>query len=442
MMIEETEGVFDFETNGTDKGFRLPHQLAVIDLNNLDNLSVINNRLPSYDLPSPGALKATSTSWKKLMEGPSLYETIPKILESLDYDILWAYNAQYDSNVLTEALYTSGFFPYPHKMGDKVICDALPFISLAGKLFPETIKTPEEIDGKRDQSLSNVFMNNFKKDESIIWHQADGDVKSTAKLLNKIKIEQPDFWATRTKMFSKFTRYKIFSDKTKFSTYYFPKQKITEYLPILGIDNDNFYSINLEEYFENGCLTEKNISTLKQGKKPKWLRETYLKTPGIIFCPEWYNLNEKYKNPSDDEIEILTELIKDNLPLKKEWPKSENDHLETQIFGFPVSDDKLAWEEFHNANSWDKKIQIRFTDIRSKRIAQRIIFDNSPETIDAEPYKVLLEFIKSRWLSNDFKAPWITIPRALREIEQFEQLGEKQIFEGYKDYLMEMKENL
>ena len=198
----------------------------------------------------------------------------------------------------------------------------------------------------------------------------------------------------------------------------------------------------MEDYFENGCLTEKNISTLKQGKKPKWLRETYLKTPGIIFCPEWYNLNEKYKNPSDDEIEILTELIKDNLPLKKEWPKSENDHLETQIFGFPVSDDKLAWEEFHNANSWDKKIQIRFTDIRSKRIAQRIIFDNSPETIDAEPYKVLLEFIKSRWLSNDFKTPWTTIPRALREIEQFEQLGEKQIFEGYKDYLMEMKENL
>ena len=32
MMIEETECVFDFETNGTDKGFRLPHQLAVIDL--------------------------------------------------------------------------------------------------------------------------------------------------------------------------------------------------------------------------------------------------------------------------------------------------------------------------------------------------------------------------------------------------------------------------
>ena len=54
----------------------------------------------------------------------------------------------------------------------------------------------------------------------------------------------------------------------------------------------------------------------------------------------------------------------------------------------------------------------------------------------------MLEFIKSRWLSNDFKSPWITIPNALREIEKFEEQGEKKIFEGYKDYLMEMKENL
>ena len=51
-------------------------------------------------------------------------------------------------------------------------------------------------------------------------------------------------------MFSKFTRYKIFSDKAKFATYYFPKQKITEFVPIVDIDTDNFYSINLEEFFE------------------------------------------------------------------------------------------------------------------------------------------------------------------------------------------------
>ena len=110
------------------------------------------------------------------------------------------------------------------------------------RIYPETIKTPQVVNGKRDQSLSNVFMNNFAKDESIIWHQADGDVKATAKLLHKIKLEQPDYWATRTKMFSKFTRYKIFSDKVKFATYYFPKQKITEFVPVVDIDTDNLDS--------------------------------------------------------------------------------------------------------------------------------------------------------------------------------------------------------
>ena len=52
-MTEETECVFDFETNGTDKGFRLPHQLAVIDLNNLDNLTAVSYThltLPTSDL--------------------------------------------------------------------------------------------------------------------------------------------------------------------------------------------------------------------------------------------------------------------------------------------------------------------------------------------------------------------------------------------------------
>ena len=175
---------------------------------------------------------------------------------------------------------------------------------------------------------------------------------------------------------------------------------------------------------------------------PKWLKETYLKTPAIILCLDWFNIEDKYSLPDEEQLETIKTLIRDNFILKKEWPHKQDKHLETQIFGFPANEDKLAWEEFHNANSWEKKIQVKFNDIRSKRIAQRIIFDNSPETIDQEPYKILIEFIKSRWLSNDFKTPWITISRALRDIEKFEEQGEKEIFLGYKDYLMEMKESL
>ena len=142
----------------------------------------------------------------------------------------------------------------------------------------------------------------------------------------------------------------------------------------------------------------------------------------------------KYQLPSNEQIEIISNLIKDHLPLKKEWPKNKSDHLETQIFGFPAMRTSLRGRNFIT-QTHGIKIQIKFSDKRSKRIAQRIIFDNSPETIDEEPYKVLLEFIKSRWLSNDFNSPWITIPNALREIEKFEEQENKKSLRVIKTIL-------
>ena len=107
----ETDGIFDWETNGINNGFRYPHQIAIIDNDNEARLEIKNFRIPHYELPSPYALAATNMNWKKLKEGPSLYEKLPEILEILlDYDILWAYNSSYDTGVLTEALYSCGHF--------------------------------------------------------------------------------------------------------------------------------------------------------------------------------------------------------------------------------------------------------------------------------------------------------------------------------------------
>ena len=93
----ETDGIFDWETNGINNGFRYPHQIAIIDNDNEARLEIKNFRIPHYELPSPYALAATNMNWKKLKEGPSLYEKLPEILEILlDYDILWAYNSSYE----------------------------------------------------------------------------------------------------------------------------------------------------------------------------------------------------------------------------------------------------------------------------------------------------------------------------------------------------------
>ena len=90
-----------------------------------------------------------------------------------------------------------------------------------------------------------------------------------------------------------------------------------------------------------------------------------------------------------------------------------------------------------------KKVQIKFKDARSKRIAKRIIFDNAPEVLEDNAYKVIEEFIKERWMSIgpdqrptkgfDSGKTWMTIPTALeniRKCEMEENLEENSELDG------------
>ena len=167
-----------------------------------------------------------------------------------------------------------------------------------------------------------------------------------------------------------------------------------------------------------------------------------LKTPGIIFNPDWFDLTLDYSLPNDIEIQEIMDLINKYLPGPKIWPKKEINYLEEDFFGFPSNNDRLAWDSFHKCDSWDEKIQIKFKDQKSKRVAQRIIFDNAPETLDDQPYKVIIEFIKARWKNNNSKVPWVTISKAIEGINSLEKEGNLDIFDGYKDYLLSLNQEL
>ena len=59
----------------------------------------------------------------------------------------------------------------------------------------------------------------------------------------------------------------------------------------------------------------------------------------------------------------------------------------------------------------------RFQDDRYRRIARRIIFNQRPDLLDGEMRKAFSAAIARRWL-NEGKVRWMTIGRALREIEE------------------------
>ena len=241
--MDERECVFDWEANGLNDGFRYPHQIAIIDNDNESICNTYNMRLPHYELPGPIALYKTNTNWKKTKEDhPSLYEIMPSILDDLlSYDIIWAYNYSYDKGVLEESLFNTGRSPYLYK--DKIVCDAMPFISIASILYPKVIKIPK-IEGERrgkkgiynSHKLENVYKENFTDDDELTWHVAESDIIATSRLLQKIKSEAPEFWDLRTRMFSKFAREDIFSKKAVWIRYYQDKKQMFPMLPVYERD--------------------------------------------------------------------------------------------------------------------------------------------------------------------------------------------------------------
>ena len=50
--------------------------------------------------------------------------------------------------------------------------------------------------------------------------------------------------------------------------------------------------------------------------------------------------------------------------------------------------------------------------------------------------------IKARWKNNNSKVPWVTISKALEGITSLEKDGNLDIFDGYKDYLLSLNQEL
>lgn len=436
----ETEGIFDFETNGIEKGFSYPHQLAIGEIDS-KHVKVFNNRILTYDLPNPRALFATNMKWEKLLKGPSLYEVMPEMFLALDFDILWGWNVKYDSGVLEDGLFSIGYNPYIKKTDGTVICDAMSFTSLSSFLEPEKMKIPINEKGKPTLKLEKVYIENFGEDSNMNWHQADFDVEGTRKLLKKIEKEIPNLWNIRTQFFNKYSRQRILTEPKIYAYYLHFSGNINFMKPVLQReDGTGTFSVNLNKFGNKNSLTANDKKKLKEGEKPSWLAEHFRNMDYIIFDPESLKLDVDTYEPNDEILEEISDLISLKLAKPKVW--KEPKLLEHQKFNFPIKEDKQSWDLFHKTQDWDEKVQIKFKDMRSKRIAQRLIYDNAPGSLDTQPYKVIEDYIKERWLSEDPDVPWVTIPKALKELENIERENGEEALPGYKNYLINISNEL
>lgn len=93
--------------------------------------------------------------------------------------------------------------------------------------------------------------------------------------------------------------------------------------------------------------------------------------------------------------------------------------LEEQIYrDFPDARDNVLMREFHRS-SWPSRIEIanQLQDDRYRKIARRIVFNHRPDLLSDEMRQAFDAAIARRWLTEG-KARWLTIERALGEIEE------------------------
>ena len=118
--------------------------------------------------------------------------------------------------------------------------------------------------------------------------------------------------------------------------------------------------------------------------------------------------------------------------------------LEGQIYrGFAAEKDAALMREFHRT-SWPRRVEIadHFTDDRYRKIARRIVFNQRPELLDEETRKAFSVAIARRWLTED-KVPWLTIHRALQEIDERREgssYEEALLLEGMEAFFKDKKE--
>jgi exonuclease I len=112
------------------------------------------------------------------------------------------------------------------------------------------------------------------------------------------------------------------------------------------------------------------------------------------------------------------------------------EHVEQRIYdGFSPSHDLVLLMDFHNA-MWAERESIAggFLDPRLRELALRLIWVEQPGLLSSAQRHRFDDFVVSRLLA-DGEVPWMTVPKAMVEVEQLSQCANS----AQRDRLMEIE---
>jgi exodeoxyribonuclease-1 len=431
--------VYDLETSGLHKRFDQILQFAAIptdaDLEPIASPLQVRARLLPSIIPSPRALQVTGLSIRQITDPkvPSLYDAACAIHEafmSWSPSMFLGFNSiRFDEEFLRQAFYQNLQHPiYVTNLNGNNRGDVLRLIRGIALLNPEAIVVPTSADGRKSFRLEDLgAANGLKADNQ---HDALTDAQTTLDLCRLIRDRAPDAWSNFTRFANKPNVVEFIQDEDAFALLgeradsdFFcvthvganPKDKSLHYCLDLTSDLAALSRMSHSELCEQVKRIDGPVRKLKANASPVMAQLWELEDRALISAPsaDFHHLAQQIRS-NDEFVSRLRSAI---LESERVWPESV--HVEEQIYdGFVSDGDGALCQHFHQI-PWEDRVALvaSFEDSRLHRLGRRLIYHERSDLFEDTRLAALHTEVRQRLDGSTADALWLTIPKALSEIE-------------------------
>lgn len=462
---------YDTETSGLDKEFSQVLQIALVFTD--DNMNILSSkkvecRRSPWVVPAPGALLTTGFTPDDLKKSKnSHYDMMHEVDEWIRSQympvIFSGYNTLgYDEPVMANNLHQNLLDPdlttmMTHTGEKNGRSDIMVLVKAMAMYMPGAIKLDVKNDfGSPSLSLINVAQQNGVALGAHDAHDAMNDIRATIGVAKFIQKTAPQLWdqmtalATVAGVDAFMSQHKIFTHS--YMAYGKAKSAVvtnitqregdtTEILFDLSVDPAKYMSMTVDELAD--CMAPQNAKYHPFRHAPKEGQPIMMamdQSDAVI--PKGFDdkLAKRRANMVRKDPDFVARIAKAAAKARDAQAKVTHAHLpETLMNEEPQGATKTklqAWmDEFNTTDTWaqaaklvldfptrfEKELEKEPHIRRYAKFAGRIVFESAPEELPQDKQDLMKKHIASRLLNPDPKAPYMTVAKARKELEQIER---------------------
>lgn len=456
---------YDLETTGRLAEFDQFVQLAAVKTDDqfkeIDSFS-LRCRLARHIVPSPEALLVNRVSPAMLTDPrlPSYYEALrqarAKFLEWSPAIFVGHNSIDFDEDFLRQGFYQTLQPPYLTNTKGNTRGDVLNVAHATAIYAPSALRIPKNQNGDPVYKLDQLAPANGYTSGG--QHEAMGDVRATLFLAGLMRQKAGIIWETMTRWTRKravaefllqagpvwhsdvFGRNKSHSWRV---TYCGQNSGRGSQFAAFDLQYDPKEIIDLSVEGLVAVLNEipKKIRTILANRQPIIMPSDIKPAQGICSNVPEHHVRRRAGFVAEDP-RFRGRVGK---ALAGRFTEGEPSQLvEQRIYdGFLQTADEEITERFHST-SWDDRLALveSLQDERARELGERLAYLEHSEALPKTTKRRLDAWLKKRTLTDDPDVPWMTVPKALAEIEALSAvprtLEEKRFLKDVKTFLRDL----